>query len=49
MNLIEILNLLADRPQCEHNLNGPCRICGPGLTVEETLRWKAEMQQLGVD
>lgn len=46
MNLVGLVNLLADRPQCEHNLNGPCKQCGRGLTVEETPRWKHETSRL---
>jgi len=48
INLIEHLWLLGDRPECEHNLNGPCRVCGPAASIEETLRWRAEMRDLGV-
>ncbi len=49
MNIIEALLLLAERPECEHNLNGPCRVCGPAASIEETLRWRAEMRDLGVE
>lgn len=48
MNLIEMMLLLADRPECVHNLNGPCRTCGPSMSIEETLRWRAQMRDLGV-
>ncbi len=49
MNLFELVDLLADRPQCEHNLNGPCKQCGRGLTVEETVRWQHELSRLVTD
>jgi len=44
--MIELANLLASRPQCEHNLNGPCKQCGRGLTTNETRRWQHELSLL---
>lgn len=41
-----LLDALARRPQCEHNLNGPCRVCGPSMSPDETLRWEAALNDL---
>lgn len=27
-NVFDQLNRLANRPECPHGLNGPCRVCG---------------------
>ena len=48
-NLMAVLNLLAERPTCEHGLNGPCGECGPGLSLDDTIRWKAEMAALDIE
>jgi hypothetical protein len=48
MDFFEMLKVLSRRPECEHNLNGPCKVCGPGLTLAETGRWQGELEDLGV-
>jgi len=40
----EAIEALAARPQCEHNLNGPCTECGPSLNLEEALAWQREVR-----
>jgi len=32
---LEAFRILSARPECEHGLNGPCAVCGPGATLEE--------------
>jgi hypothetical protein len=49
VNLFDALRILADRPQCEHGLNGPCRECGPSLSLDEAARWQQELRDLGVE
>jgi hypothetical protein len=49
MNLFEAINLLANRPECEHGFNGPCRDCGPGLNLEEAATWRDELKSLGIE
>ena len=46
--VLDALLLLAARPQCEHNLNGPCRVCGRGLTLAEAAKWQDELAALGL-
>jgi len=29
--LMSLIRALAERPECEHGLNGPCRECGPAV------------------
>jgi hypothetical protein len=40
--------LLAARPECVHHLNGPCNVCGPSLSLDQTVRWLRELRDLGV-
>lgn len=57
-NFLEQLARLADRPRCEHGLNGACRVCGPGphdahrsdVTTEDgsATVYATDMQTLGV-
>lgn len=46
MNMFDDLVTLADRPECEHGLNGPCRACGPSLTLAESIAWQEQFEAL---
>jgi hypothetical protein len=47
MGFMEMFRILGSRPQCEHNLNGPCRECGRGMTLAEEFAWQRELEELG--
>jgi hypothetical protein len=47
-DLVAAFNALAARPQCEHNLNGRCAVCGPSLNLEEAIAWQRELGALGI-
>jgi hypothetical protein len=45
-DLLAALRILAARPECVHGLNGPCRECGPSLSLDEAIAWQQELRDL---
>jgi hypothetical protein len=49
VSLLDAFLLLASRPECIHNLNGPCRECERGLNLAEARLWREELRALGIE